>query len=175
MKRTLITLMFLATFGVALAGPPVDYQLVCGEGEEAPLVGVASLVDDQLHVALIEGAIEECDDGVYGVLDGETLFTVSYFLDGEADDVQVEFYGTEYLPTLTYAEVPDVAVEGMLGAHRLRQAAFERAAQAREQASEHAGGPPIDVPAGGDDREELAGDDPEMPVDLPAPASRGRR
>jgi len=172
MKRTLITLMFLALFGMALAGPPVDVQLVCGEGEDAPLVGVASLVEDQLHVSLIDGALEACVDGVYGVADGETVFTLSYtVVDGAVTDVQVAFGADpEYLPTLTFAEVPEVAVEGKLGAQRNREAAFERATQARERA----GGPPMDVPGHGDD-EGLEDDEDEEPVDLPAPASRGRR
>lgn len=191
MKRTLFTLMFLATFGMALAGPPVDVQIVCGTGEDASLVGVASLVEDQLHVALIDGALEACDEnlGVYGIADDATVFTVSYTLeDGVVTDVQVAFDADPaYEPTLTYAEVPEVAVLGKLGAQQNRAMARERATQAheqatqaRERAAEHAGGPNMDVPDDGADGEEEEveadgeeGDGP--PADLPAPATRGRR
>ncbi len=182
MKRTLFTLMFLATFGMALAGPPVDVQLVCGTDEDAALVGVASLVEDQLHVALIDGALEACTAGVYGVVDGATVFTVSYLLvDGVVDDVQVVFEeDSTYEPALTYGEVPEVAVEGKLGAQQNRAMARERATQARERAAEHAGGPNMDAPDDGGDGEEeeveADGEDHDgPPADLPAPATRGRR
>ena len=187
MKRTLFTLMFLATFGMALAGPPVDYQLVCGTGEDAPLVGVASLVEDQLHVALIDGALEACIDGAYGVADGATVFTVSTTLeDGVVTDVQVAFDADpEYVPALTYIEVPQVAVEGKLGAQQNREAARERATEARARADERLGGPPMEVPRGGDDSEEEVVEADEAadggkkgngpPADLPAPANPGRR
>ena len=180
MKRTLFTLMFLATFGMALAGPPVDVQLVCGEGEDAPLVGVASLVEDQLHVALIDGALEACVDGVYGVTGGATLFTVNYtLLDGIVDDVQVVFdEESTDVPSITFAEVPEVAVEGKLGAQQNREAASERATQARERATEHRGDPPVDEPAeddSGEDDGEAAEDGDGPPADLPAPARAGRR
>lgn len=178
MKRTLFTLMFLATFGMAFAGPPVDVQLVCGTGEDPALVGVASLVEDQLHVALIDGALEECTEGVYGIADGATVFTVSYTLeDGVVTDVQVVFDADPaYAPTLSYAEVPQVAVEGKLGAQQNREAAFERATQARERAPEHAGGPSVDAPADDGEEDEAEADGEERggpPADLPA--ARGRR
>jgi hypothetical protein len=152
MKRTLITLMSVAVFGMALAGPPVDVQLVCGEAEDAPIIGVASLVEDRLHLSVIDGALEACLDGVFGVADGTTVFTVAYTLeDGVASGVQVTFAEDEaYAPKLSYATVPEVAVEGMLGAQRNRAAAAERAAQARERAQEHAGEPPLDQPSDGD-------------------------
>lgn len=180
MKRTLITLMLLTLFGMALAGPPVDVRLVCGEGEDAPLVGVASLVEDQLHVALIDGALEACTDGVYGVADGATVFAMSYTLvDGVLTDVDVAYEDAAYAPTLTYAELPEVAVEGKLGAQQNREAAFERAAEARARAEERRGGPPAD----GDDEpseDEDEGEEAEEeaggpPADLPAPAATGRR
>ncbi len=182
MKRVLLTLMCLTTFGMAVAGPPVDVQLVCGEGEDAPLVGVASLVEDQLHVALIEGALDACADGVYGVADDATVFTVSFVVvDGVLDDVQVVFVADpEFVPALTYAEVPEVAALGKLGAQQNRAMAHERATQARERAAEHAGGPIMNAPDDGADGEEEEveaegeeGDGP--PADLPAPATRGRR
>ncbi len=178
MKRTLMTTLFLTLFGMALAGPPVDVRLVCGEGEDAPLVGVASLVEDQLHVALIDGALEACTEGVYGVTDGATVFTLSYTLvDGAIADVDVAYEDAAYEPTLTYAEVPEVAVEGKLGAQQNREAAFERAADARARAEERRGGPPAD----GDDEpseDEAEEADEEAggpPADLPAPAAAGRR
>lgn len=152
MKRTLSSLMFLAVFGMALAGPPVDVPLVCGASEDAPVVGVASLVEDQLHLALIAGALEACTDGVYGVMDGATILTVSYAIeDGAVADVQVAIAADpEATPSLSYAEVPAVAVEGMLAAVRNREAAFGQAERVREPARAQAGGPvgdpPMDAP-----------------------------
>jgi hypothetical protein len=188
MKRTLITLMSMAVFGMALAGPPVDVQLVCGETEDAPIIGVASLVEDQLHLSVIDGALEACLDGVFGVADGATVFTVTPLLDeaGAITDVQVTFAEDEaYAPSLSYATVPEVAVEGMLGAQRNRAAAQERAAQARDQAHERAGEAPFGEPSDGDqdrdrDRDQdcdptCDGDGPSgPPADLPAPANPGR-
>lgn len=179
MKRTLIITTFLVLFGMALAGPPADVQLLCGEGEDAFLVGVASLVEDQLRVALIDGALEACTDGVYGVADGATVFTVSTtVVEGVITDVQVAFDADpEYAPTLTYVELPEVAVQGKLGAQQNRDAAFHRAAEARARASEHAGGPPADVPGTdeGEDEEETDAEHGGPPADLSAPAAAGRR
>lgn len=189
MKRTLIITTFLAILGMALAGPPADFQLMCGEGEEATLVGVANLVEDQLKVALIDGALEACVDGVYGVADGATVFTMSYVLvDGALTDVQVVFEeDAAYAPALEYEEVPAVAVEGKLGAQQNRAEAFERAAETRARAEERRGGPPSDAPGEGDDDgddeeedEEEEGEEGEdvgeTPAEqLPAPAASGRR
>jgi hypothetical protein len=180
MKRTLITTLFLTLLGLALAAPPVDVRLVCGEGEDAPLIGVASLVEDQLHVALIDGALEACTEGVYGVADGATVFAMSYTLvDGELTDVDVAFEDAAYAPTLTYAQLPEVAVEGKLGAQQNREAAFARAEDARARAEERRGGPPAD---GDDDpsEDEDVGEEADEgaggpPADGPAPAAAGRR
>lgn len=185
MKRTLITATFLALFSMAFAGPPVDVQLTCGEGEDAPLVGVASLVEDQVHVALIDGALAACVDGVFAVADGATLFTVTYTVDpdsGAITDVQVAFDDPDDLPELTYQEVPEVAVEGKLGAQQNRAAARERAAEARAHADERGDGPPAHARGGGDDEEEEeededvedeASDGP--PADPTGSAASGRR
>lgn len=149
MKRCLISTMLLAVFGLALAGPPVDVPLVCGEAEDAPIVGVASLVEDQLHMALTAEALEACTEGVYGVVDGEPAFIVTYTLDnGVLANVQVAFTtDPAATPSVSYAIVPEVAVEGMLGAQRNRAAAFERSTQAREQAREQDRDPADDATA----------------------------
>jgi hypothetical protein len=175
MKRTLSTLMFLALIGMVLAGPPVDYQLVCGEGPDAPVVGVASLVEDGLRVAYVEGALETCVDGIFGVLDGERVFTLSVTPEGA---VAVAFDDAAYAPELTYDEVPEVAVQGMLGAQQNRANARASAMEARERAS--GGGPPFDVPVGGgdgdDEQEDVEDEDGDgSPADVPAPTTRGRR
>ena len=161
-------------FGMALAGPPADYQLVCGDDPDA-LVGVAMLVDDDLRVSLIDGALDACTEGVYGVSDGATLFTVHFtLLDGVVDDVEVVFVDEPTdAPSITYKELPEVAVEGKLRAQQNREAARERATQAHERADERRGGPPMDVPVGDDDGE-LEDDATESEED-PAPAARGRR
>ncbi len=175
MKRTLLTLMCSTLLGMAIAGPPADYQLVCGDDPSA-LVGVAMLVDGKLRVSLIDGALDACSDGVYGVSDGTTLFTVHFtLLDGVVDDVEVVFVEeSAVVPSITYAELPQVAVEGKLRAQQNREAALERATQARERANELRGGPPMDVPGGDDDDGDLEEDATESQED-PAPASRGRR
>jgi len=182
MKRILLSTLFLAAFGLALAGPPVDYQLYCAVdnvvGDEP--IGVASLVDDQLHVALIDGAFTECIESggsVGGVIDGVIAFELTF--DEEAGFL-VEFSVTEpdelYEPaTTSVEELPAVAIVGMLGAQQNRAEAFQRAEAGRA----HAGGPPMDVPAEGDegDIEEeaaTAGEDGGPPMELPEPATRGR-
>jgi hypothetical protein len=183
MMRTFLSTVLLAAVGVAAAAMPVDYQLVCGEGEDAYLVGVASLVEDQLHVALIDGALETCVDGVTGVTADGLSFSVEYTVeDGVVVDLQVVFEDEgdgAYAPNLTYEELPEVAVEGMLGAQQNRAEAQERAAEARENAEDNAeknaaenAGPPSDVPGGGDEEGEgeEEGEEPGgPPADLPAP------
>jgi hypothetical protein len=175
MKRTLLTLMCSTLFGMALAGPPADFQLVCGDDPDA-LVGVAMLVDDELRVSLIDGALDACTEGVYGVSDGATLFTVHFtLLDGVVDDVEVMFVEeSAVVPSTSFAELPEVAIEGKLRAQQNREAALGRATQARERANERRGGPPMDVPVGDDDDGDLEDDATESEED-PAPAARGRR
>jgi hypothetical protein len=187
MKRILLGTLLLAAFGLALAGPPVDYQLYCVvedvAGDEP--IGVASLVDDQLHVALIDGALAECEGTVVGMAEGEPVFTVTVFTfdeSGELTDFQVAFTEDETLqPSTNAEELPAVAIEGMLGAQQNRADAFRMAEEARARGEEHAGGPPIDVPGEGDDEEEGAEEEVEIeseedgpPMELPEPATRGR-
>lgn len=162
MKRILLGILFLAAFGMALAGPPVDYQLYCeveGELGEGP-IGVASLVEEQLHVALVDGALEACD-----VVDG--FVTVAGYpqgVDPTDPDTEASFFLTfdeayAFVPDVdpqfetTIDEVPQVAIEGKLGAMQNRAEAFQRAEEARARAKERAGGPPFDVPVGDDDLE----------------------
>jgi hypothetical protein len=156
MKRILLSTLFLAAFGLALAGPPVDYQLYCGvEGVLQP-VGVASEVDGERQVMLVDGALDWCDstdDGdvvVYGFLLGEEPVD-----EGEAFSIVFAFDADEETwgllvdvddPVTTIDEVPQVAVDGKLGAMQHRAEAFRMAEEARARAEEHAAGPPMELP-----------------------------
>jgi len=197
MKRILLGSLFFAAFGLALAGPPVDYQLYCEVTDDVTMemtfafIGVASEVEGQLHVALIDGALEACVvvDGAVTVAaypqgvdpatpDAEGSFALTFEVDGTTGD-WVFVPGVEPEFETTIEEVPQVAVEGMRGAQENRAEAFQRAEGARARAEEHAGGPPMDVPGRGDDDE--AEDDAEIeveeggpPVALPEPAAPGR-
>lgn len=92
----------LSASGATKPGPPVDDRLVCGAGEDAPLVGRASLVEGELHVALIDGALAACEGVGFGVAGGEIVFQVTSFV-----------------------------VEGRLGAQENRADAFRMAEEAR--------------------------------------------
>ena len=188
MKRILLSTLFLAAFGLALAGPPVDYQLYCEVVvEEASTfvdVGVASEVEGQLHVALADGALAACVE-----VDG-LVTVVGYPLGVEPDpdepviSLSLTFEVTEdgfvFVPDeeptfdTTVTEVPQVAVDGKLGAMENRAEAFQRAEEARARAEERAGGPPMDAPGEGDDEETEDEVEIEDEEDGPEPATRGR-
>ncbi len=173
MKRTWISAAFLVLAGMALAQPPVDYELYCGEGDEAPLIGVASVTADHVHVALLAGAT--CDDIVVAP---EAGFTVAIAADALGDaTVTVAFDDPEVDAEVTVNQVPQVALDGMLGAHKLRAAAMERAAWGQARSEERSAGRPLDVDDAENEPEgEDAGPPAEAgrPADLPAGAGRGR-
>ncbi len=123
----------LALFAVAFAGPPIDYELTCGEG--GTLVGVLSLTQGKVHVAFVAGSVCDVDVVVTGpdampaievvVRWGTDPLGVTVTIDGAdaaIDDVDV-----------VTVMVPAVAVDGMLDAQRLRAAALERRAEAQAQ------------------------------------------
>ena len=178
MKRILIGLTFLAALGLAMAGPPVDYQIAClFEDEDAVVVGVASVVDGQLHLAL---HAELACDGEIAIVDGEgtPLATLTW---DEVDGWTIDEWLDEETaaPELaSVVEVPWVAIEGMLGAQRNRAAAMERRAFGQAQAVERGLGIRPDVL---DDEDEVEieiededEDDDGPPVVLPGPAGDRR-
>jgi hypothetical protein len=164
MRKFLASTFVLALFAVAFAGPPIDYELFC-ETEVDPvpvqqLIGVLSLTEGGVHVALVEGA--SCAEGIVVVPGPDSAPVVL---------VEVEDWDAEPLVVMvTIGEVddaveadvvvvvPQVAVTGMLNAHSLRAAAMllrDEAAARRDaaRAGEHdasddreASGPPEGVP-----------------------------
>lgn len=160
MRKLLASTFVLALFAMAFAGPPIDYELTCGAGGE--LVGVLSLTEGKVHVALVEGA--SCDD-VLSVVAPEGAPAISVEVDWEAepptatatvDDVAAE--------VVDLVVVPEVAIDGMLDAQRLRAAAMEMRRVAAERGETDRDrsswddegapgdgepvGPPADVPPG---------------------------
>jgi len=117
---------FLVT-GMATAQPPVDYVLLCGED----VIGVVSVVEGELHAAVIAG--ETCDEDDLAIL-GDEEFEVTLTVGGDGDIVVHATFG-EGDDTGMSAEavaVPQEAIYGMKKAHENRAAAMERAALARE-------------------------------------------
>jgi hypothetical protein len=200
MKRVLLGTLFLAAFGLALAGPPVDYQLYCevvvDEVSSFESVGVASEVEGERQVMLVDGALGACDGEVVVEGEGERVFVTvaGYPLGVEPGTVdstfELRFEWVEDAagwipdeeaddPVTTIDEVPQVAVDGKLGAMQNRAEAFQRAEEARARAEERAAGPPMDVPGEGDDEGaeevvEIEGEEDGPPMELPEPATRGR-
>jgi hypothetical protein len=162
MRRILAGTFVLALLAVAIAGPPIDYEIYCGEGGE--LIGVLSLTEGKVHAALVEGA--ECLGEV--VVKGPD----------DAPEISVAVNWEPEPPTATAAVdegepevvdlivVPEVAIDGMLNAQRLRTAAMEMRREAAERGETdrdrdrsswddegapgdgEPGGPPADVPPG---------------------------
>ena len=170
MKRFLIGLLFLAAFGMALAQPPADYQLWCGE----EIIGVVSITEDNVHVAVLEGvmcdAVDVTPEGapfeatlelVEGVLVVTLTFDDDYFDDPESVE-------------LTLDEVPQEALDGMLLAQKNRAMAMELRDAAQERAQERGAGMRPDVPEDGDDLEVEADDGPPGWLELPEPARAPR-
>ena len=121
----LALLSFLVT-GMATAQPPVDYVLLCGDEP----IGVVSVVDGELHAAVIAGAT--CEDGELAISGHGFYVTLTVDEDGVVH-VEVDFdEGDDTSMSATAVVVPQQAVDGMLRAHENRAAAMERAALARE-------------------------------------------
>jgi hypothetical protein len=189
MTRILIGLLFTAMLGVAFAGPPIDFEVVCGEGEQAPLVGVLSLVEDRAHLALLPDFACEDDLVVVAVGDSELEVGLTWDVDTQTWSLVVgeTTYESDAVKVVT---VPPEAIAGMLAAHRQRTAAFERAAANRERAQERAreeageldrdrdrdcepdcpGEPPVEP--GPPDGLPPA-ENPDPPIEVPGPALQG--
>ena len=195
MQRILTSLFALSLFGLALAAPPADYELTCVPGDveaDVVLLGVLSVTEDGVKVALVDGVVCTEPDVIVvspdGAVDVEIVWgdedpvVTVYLIDGETESL--------YEGELVVDVVPLVAVEGMQGAHHNRAAAMERreAAQeertvglerAREVAGERAQGRPFQD--GGDDDIDDVDDDLDQEVEgageaggPPAGVPRGR-
>ena len=129
MKRILMSVLFsFLVAGAAIAQPPVDYTLLCVEGEGALIIGTASLVEDVLHVALVEGW-QDCDGTIYA---GE------YVVDITTDDegvVTVTFGEKSNEMSGDAVQVPQEALDGMVRAQTERAEAFTNAARGAEAAA----------------------------------------
>jgi hypothetical protein len=129
MRKILAGTFVLALLAVALAGPPIDYELTCGEDGE--LIGVLSLTEGKVHVALVEDAKCDVTLVVKGPDDAPAI-SVAVNWDAEpptamaaVDEVDVE--------VVDLIVVPEVAIDGMLTAQRLRTAAMEMRREAAER------------------------------------------
>ena len=166
MKRFLIGLLFLAAFGMALAQPPVDYQLWCGE----EIIGVVSITEDNVHVAVLAEVTCDDPDGVV-VTPEEAPFEFEFTDDG----VRLDFGDGVALVLApdAYAAVPQEALDGMLRAQKNRAMAMELRDAAQERAQERGAGMRPDLPE--DDELEVDADDgPPEWLELPEPARAPR-
>lgn len=129
MQRILTSTILLFTLGLAFAQPPVDYTLLC----DGDVVGAASSVDSELHVALdedliCEGALTVEQDGTLTVtinvdeVTGETTVTLETEEEGDADLSGVA------------RTLPEEAIAGMVGAQKNRAAAAAHRADAQSKA-----------------------------------------
>jgi len=117
--RLLAALVSLLIIGTAAAQPPVDATLLC-DGE---VIGTASYVDGELHVALLVGATCEGEQTV--AQDGST-----YTLErDEATGVVTVTIGELSAAAI---EVPQQALDGMVGATEHRAAAAEHRGRGEE-------------------------------------------
>ena len=178
MKRFLIGLLFLAAFGLALAQPPVDYQLSCEIEGELTVIGVVSIVEGNAHVVLLAGVdcygyLDVTPDGLWVKLEdlGDDAFAVTVWdCDPEAEDDSCAPYGADLI---TLDEVPQEALKGMLLAQKNRAMAMERRDAAQERAQERGAGMRPDLPE--DDELEVDADDgPPEWLELPEPARAPR-
>jgi len=161
MRKFLASTFVLALFAVAFAGPPIDYELLCETGV-APdavqqLIGVLSLTEGGVHVALVAEVV--CDGADVIVSGPVGAPEIGVIVDWDTDPPTVTVTIDEAdADEVNLVVVPQVAVEGMLNAHRLRAAAMEMRAEAEARrdaarAGEHdesddreSSGPPAGVP-----------------------------
>lgn len=160
MRKLLASTFVLGLFAMAFAGPPIDYELTCGED----LIGVLSLTEGKLHVALVEGA--SCDDDLSVVAPDDAppiAVDVDWTAEPPTATATVDDVAAEVVDLVV---VPEVAIDGMLDAQRLRAAAMEMRREAAERGETdrdrdrsswddegapgdgEPGGPPADVPPG---------------------------
>ena len=158
MRRILASTFVLGLLAMALAAPPIDYELNCGE----ELIGVLSLTEGKVHVALVEGT--SCEGALSVVMpDGAPVIAVE--VDWSTEPPTATATVDEGEPEVVdLIVVPDVAIDGMLTAQRLRAAAMEMRREAAERGETdrdrtswddegapgvgEPGGRPADVPPG---------------------------
>lgn len=179
-------LALLALVGAAAAQPPVDYTLLCTEHveelEDAVPIGVATVVDGQLHVWLSAGWA--CEDTVVAVALRDDTDVIEVTVDTEHGVVTLTFGDEEAALSSEATALPQQAIDGMTNAHARRTAAFEqrgRGAETAAAAREAAGGaerPQVDL----DQIDDLDDEDEDVDLDeqparpnLPEPAGSGRR
>jgi len=163
MRKFLASTFVLALFAVAFAGPPIDYELFCGEDGE--LIGVLSLTEGKVHVALVAEVV--CDGVDVFVSGPDGALEIALVVDWDADPPAVTVTINEVdadADDVDLVVVPQVAIDGMLNAQRLRAAAMEMRREAAERGAldrdrvswddegapgdGEPGGPPADVPPG---------------------------
>jgi hypothetical protein len=155
MRKFLASTFVLALFAVAFAGPPIDYELFCVEDGE--LIGVLSLTEGKVHVALVAEVV--CDGANVFVSGPDSALAIVVDWTTDPPTVTVTIDDVEaYADDVDLVVVPQVAIDGMLNAHSLRAVAMllrDEAAARRDaaRAGEHdasddreASGPPEGVP-----------------------------
>ena len=127
-----VLLSFMLT-SIATAQPPIDGMLLC-DGE---VIGVLSIVDGELHAALLEGAT--CDAEALSVAGelvavvGEDVgVTLTIDEDGVVIEFSFELEADAEPMTAEAVVVPQEALDGMRKARENRAEAFERAARGGE-------------------------------------------
>jgi hypothetical protein len=165
MRKLLASTFVLGLFAMAFAAPPIDYELTCGDD----LIGVLSLTEGKVHVALVEDAFCDVDLVVKGPDDAPTVSIEIEDWEAESLEVDVTIGVDEdavEADVVDLVVVPAVAIDGMLDAQRLRAAAMEMRREAGERGETERdrdrsswdddgapgegepGGPPADVPPG---------------------------
>jgi len=184
MRRFLASTFVLTLFAMAFAGPPIDHELYCVTEVEPEtvqqLIGVLSITEGGVRVALVDGA-ESFGCYVEGGF-------VKLILEDEPElTVEIEWRNGQPFVTVMDGEdpldvgvvtvvVPQVAVDGMLNAQRLRAAAMERRQEAQAKREAAREGRVGDIGEGEDDE----GDDADLtpggpPADVPRGAGPGGR
>jgi hypothetical protein len=135
--RILISLLLsLLIAGTAAAQPPVDYTLVCDDGESQFVIGAASFVDGALRVSLVDGAT--CDGTVF-VAQDTTLIVTLTVVDGVVTvtiaDAEADPEFESEVRTAEAKELPPQAIAGMVTAQENRASAFAREGRGDEQSA----------------------------------------
>ena len=122
-----VLLSFMLT-SMATAQPPIDHVLLCGD----EVIGVLSIVDGEVHAALVEGAT--CEAGELFAVAGDVEYAVTLTIDddGVLIEVSIELEADADPMPAEAVVVPPEALDGMLKARENRTAAFERAAHGGE-------------------------------------------